>query len=120
MRKRTPPLRSFVIVMGKRELTGMGYDSFEDYEVCRVKAAVNPKSSGSGDTEYARQLEDRKMFNVVVRYIDGLTTDNWFIQEYQAHGKALKRRMDIVRIIDRDDLHRWFDILCEEKASQND
>ena len=122
MKRDIGSMRDVVVLMRKSETTALdadGYETFEDREVARLKASVRPKKMG-GNVQFADQITTWDTFNVMVRYLDDIRTSDWFIQEYEVRGVSKKRRLEIKQIIDRDDRHRWLDILCVEKAEHQD
>ena len=82
----------------------------------RVKAAVIPKGVGI-ETRFAQKLESRNFFMVTVRFLSGLQTSFDIEQDITLpDGTKTVRKLEILRIDDRDDKHRWQDIFCVERG----
>ena len=85
-----------------------------------VRAYVR-QMKGSNERFFADQLESKNIFKVCIRKPRGIdvTASNRLIQKVTPNnGTSFTRTLQILSVVDRDDKHRWLDIMAEELGSK--
>ena len=90
-------------------------------DICTVKAYVRPLKGGT-EKFFASQLEIRNLFEVMIRKPRGIRIEanNRIVQTITYDGETYDRVLQILRVIDREDKHRFYDMVCEELGSKDD
>ena len=81
-------------------------------KVTDVFASITPKRSD--ETEFADKLRDKLESIVRIRYRNGITTKNRFIQTFTRDGVTTTRTFTIKGILNVDNRFRYLDIDVEE------
>ena len=77
-----------------------------------VSGAIRP--TGGNERFFADQLEGVTTHIITIRFRNGLTHANRLVQVSTRDSVTTTRTFNIKRVIDRDNRHKYLDILCEE------
>lgn len=81
-------------------------------DVATIYANIKPLSGG--DTLFGLQIEERISHMITVRFRRDITYKNRIKYDYTFDGTSYSRIFNIRRVINRDTMNRYLDILCEE------
>jgi len=81
-------------------------------DVATVYASIKPLSGG--DTLFGQQIEERISHMISIRFRRDVTYKNRIKYTYTYDSTEYTRIFNIRRVINRDTMNRYLDILCEE------